>query len=166
MSRLEMAREQIIQARSYTLWLLDQVDPALWFWQPPGCVTHVAWQAAHLAMAEYRLALERIRGRRPEDEALLSADFLARFGRDSVPDPDPARNPTPAELRAMLTRVHERVLSELRDLPEEELDRSAGKPHRFFSTKLGALLWCSRHEMLHAGQIGLLRRLMGEAPLW
>jgi hypothetical protein len=30
---------------------------------------------------------------------------------------------------------------------------------------LDALLFSSKHEMLHAGQIGLLRRLFGKQPL-
>lgn len=33
-------------------------------------------------------------------------------------------------------------------------------------TKMESLLWCAHHEMLHAGQIGLLRRQLGYAPLW
>ena len=33
-------------------------------------------------------------------------------------------------------------------------------------TKLDSLFWCAHHEMLHAGQIGLVRRLLGQAPLW
>ncbi len=33
-------------------------------------------------------------------------------------------------------------------------------------TKLRALLWCAHHEMLHAGQMGLLRRHLGYPPMW
>jgi hypothetical protein len=63
-------------------------------------------------------------------------------------------------------RVHEQVLREVRGLDEGELDRPVPHPHPFATTKLLALLWCSQHEMLHAGQIGLLRRHLGYAPLW
>jgi hypothetical protein len=38
-------------------------------------------------------------------------------------------------------------------------------PYAAFATKFGGLLFCSHHEMLHAGQIGLLRRLIGKAPV-
>jgi uncharacterized damage-inducible protein DinB len=38
-------------------------------------------------------------------------------------------------------------------------------PSPFAKTKLTALFWCSHHEMLHAGQIGLLRRQLGHPPL-
>jgi uncharacterized damage-inducible protein DinB len=34
-----------------------------------------------------------------------------------------------------------------------------------FETKREAIRWSIQHEFLHAGQIGLLRRLLGAAPL-
>ena len=51
-------------------------------------------------------------------------------------------------------------------LDDAELDQSVPHPHRFATTKLRALLWCAHHEMLHAGQIGLLRRHLGYPPVW
>lgn len=167
MSRLDLAVSQLSRARKYTLRLLENIEPAPWFQQPAGGVTHIAWQVGHLANSEYRLCLERIRGRRPEDELLLSPNFASRFGRESVPDPDSAANPSPDDLRATLERVHKQVLQELRSLSDDDLDSESLPPrHPLFDTKLGAILWCSQHEMLHAGQIGLLRRLCGLAPLW
>jgi hypothetical protein len=166
MSTLRTALDQIVFARRYTLRLLDGFDPAEWFRMPAEGVTHVAWQVGHLAMAEYRMALERIRGARPGDEALISADFLRMFGRQSRPDPNPAHHPSPEEMRAVLDRVHEQVLRELPQHPEADLAAPPLQPHSLAATKLEALFWCAHHEMLHAGQIGLLRRLLGYAPQW
>jgi hypothetical protein len=72
MSRVTTALTNIVFARKYTLRFLDALPDADWFRMPPGGVTHVAWQVGHLAFAEYRLALERIRGPRPDDANLLS----------------------------------------------------------------------------------------------
>jgi uncharacterized damage-inducible protein DinB len=166
MNRLSLAMEHIQQAREYSLRLLDSIPPADWFRQPSEGVSHIAWQVGHLAIAEYFLALDRQRGRRPEDAALFPEGFAARFGRESIPDPDPAKYPNPAELRTILDRVHQQTLTEASGRTEAELDQPAGKPHRIFATKGEALFWCSQHEMLHAGQIGLLRRLLGHAHLW
>jgi hypothetical protein len=166
MTRLSLALDQIALARKYTVRLLEHTDPSDWFRQPAESVSHIAWQVGHLAMAEYRLALERVRGRRSEDDELISEPFLFQFARSSVPDPDPAKYPSPAEIRCVFGRVHAQALAELPHLKEEELDRPVLKPHPLFDTKLGALLWCAQHEMLHAGQIGLLRRLLGQPPLW
>jgi uncharacterized damage-inducible protein DinB len=166
MSRLQLAVDQIVFARNYTLELLEQTPEAEWYRQSSAGVTHVAWQVGHLAFAEYRLALLRIRGQRPEDERLFSQEFMRRFGANSVPDADPANQPAPAEIRATLDRVHEQVLRELPALGEAELDQPVPYPHPYATTKLRALLWCAHHEMVHAGQIGLLRRQLGYPPLW
>jgi DinB superfamily len=157
--------EPIAFARRYTLRLLEDLGPDDWFRMPQG-VTHIAWQVGHLAFAEYRLVLERVRGIRPDDAELLPAEFLRHFGRDSVPAPDPAHQPRPEEIRAVFDRVHERVLAELKDFPEAELGDAMAQPHRLAKTKLESLFWCAHHEMMHAGQIGLLRRLFGHAPQW
>lgn len=166
MSRLEMAIDQIKSSREYMLKLLETIDPNDWFRMPSEGVTHIGWQVAHLAMADYRLCLERIRGKLPEDEELISGEFLMQFGRDSVPNPDPAQNPSREETLGVLTRVREQVLLELPQLPETELDEPPLTPHRLFNTKLGALIWCAQHEMIHVGQMGLLRRLFGQKPAW
>ena len=166
MSSLKLAIEQITFARNYTSKLLDTIDHSLWFRQPAEGVSHVAWQVGHLAMGQYRLALERLRGQQPGDERLISELFLRQFGRDSVPDPDPARNPSPAEIRHVFDQVHRQVLHELASASEEDLHEAPLKPHPLFTTKLGGLFWCAQHEMVHAGQIGLLRRLLGSKPLW
>jgi hypothetical protein len=168
MSRLQQALDQIVAARKYTLRLVEDLpmDSADWFRQPTEGVTHIAWQIGHLAMAEYRLALERMRGEKPGDADLISPAMLTQFGKSSVPEPDRAKNPTPHELLRTLQRVHEQALAELPHYSEADLDTPPVKPHPLFDTKLGSLFWCARHEMMHAGQIGLLRRLQGKQPLW
>jgi uncharacterized damage-inducible protein DinB len=97
---------------------------------------------------------------------LISEKHRNLFGADSVPDSDPTKYPSQAELRAALDRVHEQALRELPGLHEAELDQPVPHPHPFAKTKLLALLWCAHHEMVHAGQIGLLRRQLGHPPLW
>ena len=161
----DLARRQIEFARRYTLGLLQDLDDGDWFRQPSDGVTHVAWQVAHLAMAEYGLCLYRIRGRRPEDMTLMPGRFRKQFSRGSQPDPQPANNPTPAEIREVLERIHEQTLREMAGYSEELLNEPSEDPRAVFDTKLGSLFFCPHHEMLHAGQIGLLRRLLGKTPV-
>ncbi len=165
MSRLQLVVDQIRTTREYTEDLLDNIEPEDWFRQPSEGVTHIAWQVGHLAMAQYRLALQRIRGQKPDDQALIPESFLSQFGKGSVPDGDPSKYARSEEIRQVFDRVHQQVVAELESLPEELLDESTDSPHPMFNTKLGALQWSAQHEMLHAGQIGLLRRLFGNEPL-
>jgi hypothetical protein len=165
MSELRLMLEQIATARRYTLGLLQGLPDADWY-RMAGGVTHVVWQVGHLAFAEYRLVLHRVRGPRPEDAALIPAAYTELFGRESVPDAFPNRYPSPAEVRAVLDAVHRQVLADLPALPEAELGTVLVPPHRVARTKREMLWWCVQHEMIHAGQIGLLRRLLGHAPQW
>ncbi len=166
MSRLTLAIEQLEFARKYSLRLLDHVKEEDWFRQPPGGVTHIGWQVGHLAMAEYRMCIYRIRGQRPEDEALISQEFIKLFGKNSLPDPDAKKYPSQKDIRAVLERVHKQTILELPKLTEQDLDSPITKPHSLVQTKLWALLWCAQHEAVHAGQIGLLRRQLGYPPIW
>lgn len=165
MSQLQLAIEQIVYARDYTFSLLDQTPTSEWFRMPPGGVSHIGWQVGHLAIAQYRLALWRIRGTQPRDDTLYPQEFVGLFGYESVPIADPSKYPSQAEIRVVLDSVHGQVLRELAGLDEAELDQPVMFPHPIAKTKRLAILWCSHHEMLHAGQIGLLRRQLGYEPI-
>lgn len=166
MSRLQSAIDQIIFARNYTLRLLDETPADIWFQPPPGGVSHIAWQVGHLAYAQYRLALWRIRGARPTDDELISQEFVRLFGPKSSPSVDKAVYPSPEGIRSVFDGVHALAVTESSKLTEAELDDAVAHPHPFATTKLRALQWCASHELVHAGQIGLLRRQLGCSPLW
>ena len=162
---LPIAIGQIRFAREYTLSLLADVDPADWFRMPSGSATHLAWQVGHLAMAEYGLCLFRVRGRKPEDLELMPSKFRKAYSRGSVPVADPADQPSPAELLATLAAIHAQSLAEMGEYTSDQLNEPTEMPYAVYPTKLGCLFFCPQHEMIHAGQIGFLRRLLGKAPV-
>jgi len=164
-SPLELACKQIEFARDYTHSLIVDVEDDLWFTIPDGCVTHVAWQVGHLAMAQYGLCLFRIRGRQPEDTELMSSTFRKKYSKGTTPDSVLGNNPAPAEIRGVLDRVYQQSMQEMATYDEAVLQEPIDMPYAAYATKLGGMLFCSHHEMLHAGQIGLLRRLLGKGPV-
>lgn len=163
--QIEAALKQLQFSRRYTREFLSQLEPGDWFWQPTEGVTHLAWQVGHLAVAQYNLCVRRIRGALPEVEALLSSDFSRCFGRDSIPQPGAENNPPVAEILASFDRVFDYVQQFLPNCTDEQLSVVSLPEHRAFQTKLGGLFWAAQHELIHAGQIALLRRLRGNAPL-
>ena len=153
-------------ARSYTLSLLDGIAEGDWFAMPAGAPTHLAWQVGHIAMAQYGLCLFRIRGRQEIDAELMSSSFRKQFSKGSTPEPEPAKNPTPEEILATLDRVYQQVMKELPSVNEATLTDPVDMPYvEGYPNKLRAVLLSSHHEFLHAGQIGLIRRLLGKAPV-
>jgi hypothetical protein len=163
--RLEIAIRQIEFARQYTLQMIEDLGDEDWFRPVGDGLTHVAWQIGHLAVAEYGLGLFRMRGRQDGDADLLPSRFRKLFGKSSIPEADPTGQPSPAEIRHVLATVHQRVLEELPRYSESQLDEPCEEPYALYATKMGALYFCSAHEMMHAGQIGVLRRLLGKSPI-
>lgn len=156
---------QLVAARNYTMTLLDGLDDEAWFWVPEPAVTHIAWQVGHLAFGQYGLVLFRQRGRLREDAQLMSGSFRKTFAKGTTPSSDPADYPSVAAILATLDAVFQQSLTELGAMQDEGLDDPLEPPWSVYPTRYGALLFAVHHELLHAGQIGLLRRLMGRPPL-
>jgi len=164
-TRLDMVRDQIIFARENTNLILADISPDRWYEQPVEGVNHVAWQVGHIAMAQYGLALLRQRGRQPLDRELMPKLFMRAFAKDSTPAGSPDGAVPVAEIQDVFDRIHGQVLKELETYPLEQLGEDVEPPYVGQPTRLGALLMSAHHEMLHAGQIGMMRRLLGLAPL-
>lgn len=163
---LTLAIEQIQFARSYTLSLLDGLEEREWFAMPSDAPSHLAWQVGHIAMAQYGLCLFRIRGRQEIDTELMSSSFRKLFSKSSIPEAETGKYPPLSTIRGTFDRVYQQVLKELPGVNEASLTERVDMPYvEGYPNKLGALLFSSHHEMLHAGQIGLIRRLLGKAPV-
>ena len=163
MSRLSEALDQIDFTRRYVLERLD-VPFSQWFTVTPGGVSHIAWQVGHMAIAEYRLCLARLRPRTAADEELMPDAFLAMFARESLP-PE-VTGFTPEEIHKAFNAVHARVMEELPGYPDADLDLPPLIPHDLFTTRIAGLRYAPLHEMIHCGQLAMIRRLLGYKPVW
>ena len=157
-ARLEMANRRV---KDFTA----DLAPDEWFWHPAEYTTHIAWQVGHLAVSTYNLALRRVRGRTKADETLISDAFIEHFKLGSKPVAGADNYPPVAEIQRVYDAVHAQALQELAALSDEDLNVPVEQPHPLFKTKLGAVDYASGHELIHNGQIGLLRRLMGKPAL-
>jgi hypothetical protein len=163
LDRLPFALSRIRVARRYTLPLIETVREEDWF-KMPGGITHLAWQVGHLASAQYGLTIRAIRGK-PEAGEVLPGNYFGLFSRGSKPLPDPAAYPAPQELMRVLHAVNEAYPREIGSFTDAQLDEPSLVESPMFRTKFDALVFCSGHEFSHAGQIGLLRRLLGYESL-
>lgn len=163
--RLEIAIRHVESARGYLMTLIDGLSEDDWFWTPTPLVTHIAWQVGHLAMAEYGLLLFRQRGRMEIDGELMSGKFRKLFMKGTTPSVSHDDHPDSQAILGVLDAVHRQALLELPTFDGPQLDEGLDPPHAAFATRYGSILFAADHEMLHCGQIGLLRRMMGKAPV-
>lgn len=163
--RLESVINGLRRSRVFTKKFLVGLTPEEWFWSPPELTTHIAWQVAHLAVAEYGMCLRRVRGRTAQDESLITDEFIDAYTLGSQPKAGPADNASIEEIRRVFDAVQEQALAELAKRSDAEVDVLLDQPHPIFKTKLDAIEWAPQHELVHAGQIAMLRRLMGKPPI-
>ena len=50
--------------------------------------------------------------------------------------------------------------------PDADLDLPPLKPHKYFKTRIAGLRYAPLHEMIHCGQIAIIRRMLGQKPIW
>lgn len=169
--KLQMAIDQITAARAYTMTLLEDIDHDQWFHQAnpvdqaSPTPSHVAWQVGHLAMAQYGLLLFRQRGRSLDDSNLMSSSFRKKFSRGTSVSSDLEFYPSVDNILNVFHAIYDQSMSELANYPLDQLNDPVDDPYAAYPTKLGCLLFSVHHEMLHAGQIGLLRRLLSKDPI-
>ncbi len=156
---------QVKFVRRYTLGLLASVPDELWGVIPTGASTHFAWQVGHLAVAQYGLMLFRQRGRSEGDLELMPSWLRKQYGKGTVPATDPSKIPPRGELMGYLQKIYDESIATVPNLTAEQLAEPTEMPFAVYPIKLGVLLFCPIHEGLHAGQIGLLRRLHGQDPI-
>jgi hypothetical protein len=163
----DQALAQMKWMRQYTEQLLDSVPRELWSVVPAGAKTHIAWQVGHLAVAQYGLMLFRQRGRVEADLELMPGWLRKNFGRGSQPSTDAAqaKASSPEILLEHMRAIHEQSCKEVAELSVDVLVEPTEMPYAAYPIKLGALMFCPLHESIHAGQIGLLRRLHGLEPV-
>jgi hypothetical protein len=165
-TRIEAATQRLLATRGFVKKYFQDLSESDWHWQPAPGINNLAWQVGHLAFAEYALCLRRQRGVLPSDEAFMPAAFFERYRRESLPSNDPAENYPPEELLRILDAVREQVLVELAGWTDEDRSVPTEPPHPMFTTKIGAIEWSNQHELMHCGQIVLLRRLLGKPASW
>lgn len=159
-----LARE-LDGTRDWTLKLLADVQGDDWTFQPAPGLAHVLWICGHLAVAQNLLIHVRCLGR-----SVLNDQFAAHFPIGG-PIPSVAEHayPSLAEVRRTLDEMHTRTLAAVSGMSDALLAEPAfgkdGTPHPHYDTKQGAVAHASRHEAFHAGQIALIRRLLGKAFL-
>ncbi len=169
-TELQLIRETVLGqmdfCRQYSLSLLTDIEPELWYVAPGGAPSTIGWQVGHLAFSQYGLMLFRQRGRESGDLDLIPGWFRKQYGRGTSGNPEQLSNPLPpAELLSILGRVHDIAMQTVRDLPIEQFAEPTDMPYAVYPRKIGALMFCPIHESLHAGQIGIIRRMLGKDPL-
>jgi len=153
-------------ARAMTISAGDGLDEKEMMFQPREGLNHALWLLGHVATSENGLVLHACAGKN-----LLPEWWMGKFGIKSQPVAEAGFYPTKGEVLEMLGKTHAAAMEYVGGLTEKALGETPINLARFPATvqaKFGTVAKCLgghiTHEGGHAGQIAMLRRLMGKPP--
>ncbi len=163
MTEGELLAEQLEGTRDWTLKLIADLNGDDWTFQPQPGLAHALWTCGHLASAQNTLIHVRCLG-----ASVIDPAFAQCFPMGGPVRSAGAFDYPPIEsVLATMDQVHRKSCDSVRTMTAEFLSEPAfgadGKStHPHYRDKRGAISHGDRHEAFHAGQIALLRRLLGK----
>jgi uncharacterized damage-inducible protein DinB len=154
---------QLKQVREFNEKMLEAFQtPEDWTHQIAPGTNHALWFAGHMTTADnYFISKLAPNRKKPLD------DWEALFGMGSKPTSNPDQYPPAAEVLDVM-RERRAVLLEL--LAKETDADLAGPPlegpNDFWPDKGSIYEMIGWHEMLHAGQVSMVRRALGHKPVF
>ena len=166
MTQAELLARQLDDSRQWTLALIDDLQGDDWSYQPGPGLGHALWHCGHLTSAQDTLIHTRC----------LDHSIIDRTFGDHFPIGGPVKStaehdyPSVDEVVAGMADMHAKTCAAVRTMTDDLLAEPAfgkdGKtPHPHYTDKVGAICHCNRHEAFHAGQLSLIRRLLGKTFL-
>ncbi len=142
-----------------TTYLSDLSDEELLVRPVPGA-HHVAWQLGHLLNSECSM----IEGVRPGAAPQLPPGFAEHHSKEAANDDVPEHFLSKGEYITLMERVREATRGLLTQFSEEQLDVPGPEAMRSYAPTIGSVfLMIGSHEIMHSGQIAVLRRKLGKA---
>lgn len=141
--------------------MLDTLPDDAWLTVPVDQANHALWITGHLAWADAHL-LASLGG--PAD--LVPADWLATFGWGSACTNEASVYPDADQVREKGHRARQAVRDFFLALPDEQALAPAPDVLKKMVRQLGGVPgFIAAHEMLHCGQLSVIRKQLGLPPV-
>lgn len=159
----EFLAEELQDTREWTRKLIADLHGDDWVFQPAPGLAHPLWICGHLAVSQHTLVFVRC----------LKQNILVESFSRHFPIGGPIASakdygyPNIANILDTMEDMHEQTVAAVHGMSDALLSEPAfaadGKsPHPHYKDKRGAVAHCNRHEAFHAGQLAMIRRLLGK----
>lgn len=127
--------------------------------RPVAGANHAAWQLGHLILSECQM----MRGVFSGWDVTIPHDFAAKHDKTAAVHDTPAAFYPKQTYVELMNRVREATLAVLPRFSQSDLSNPGPEAMRSYAPTVGSVfLAIGNHELLHAGQIAVLRRALGK----
>lgn len=158
----ERLKAQLEKVRGMSEGMLQSFkEPKEWTYQVAPTANHALWFAGHMGGAD-NFFLSML----DPSKTIEKPGYQKHFGMGSQPVDDPSAYPPVEEVLAHMRERRQALLAVLDAMSDEDLARSVPEGTPAMWTDLASVLeMAAWHEGLHAGQVSIARRALGNNPL-
>ncbi len=171
MSTLDFLKDQIVETRSFTNRLIEEMPEDLWYVKPDHTDSNFAWQIGHVFLAQNYHVISCAFGRDPKvfDKIPVQSysKVFAGLGSDNRSvDKDFI---TITELKDGFNFIFDLCVEKLVFASDEILDKEL-EPTSFKNpiakNKYEAIAWSFKHEMWHCAEMEHIKTKLGKKFKW
>ena len=131
-----------------------------WVKRPTEGANHALWIAGHLGYATNAF-ISFV----DSSKAIKRSEFGALFGKGSQPKDSLSEYPTPGEIHEFWAERSMAFINLLGECSDEDLNRKVPQGPAFMHDVAAVFQMAVWHEALHAGQLTVIHRMLGETPI-
>lgn len=164
MNTIQLLSKQTADAYNWVNKLIDSVPKEKWEEVPEIVETNLSWQVGHLIMSFYYHSVAVIVGHQMDVIQKVPLKEYNEWYTMGQPR-NALGKASPQVLREQLSLLEEKSLRVIESLSMEDLGKDLAPTqttHPIAQTKYEAIDWNIKHTMYHCGQIGMLKRVLGE----
>jgi hypothetical protein len=141
-----------------TRYLQDLSDADLLV-RPHPDAHHSAWQLGHLILSECHM----VRGVSPQYAFDLPTECIAKHDKAAASRSQLADFYTKDTYLSLMEQVREATFSAVKHFSQDDLSLPGPEAMRSYAPKVGSVfLAIANHEMMHSGQLAVVRRVLGK----
>ena len=157
----DVLRSSFARSQMVTNMLLADLSDAEIMQRPAPGANHIAWQLGHLA-SSIQFFGETIRS---DSMPPLPDGFADQHAKETAGSDDPAAFLSKDEYVKLLDEQRQVLLGLLDTLEDDDLLADTPEQMRDYAPKIIDMIGLTaEHEMMHSGQISVLRRIISQGP--
>jgi uncharacterized damage-inducible protein DinB len=163
MTQIELAADLAQRSQGMLMMTLADFSDADFFVRPCPGANHAAWQLGHLAASEASI----INGVKPGANTTVSEEFASKFKKENSTKDDVAFFPSKAAILEQLAKTRAATIAFIKTLTPADLDKPGPERMQKMCPTVGHLInLVGNHDMMHMGQLQVIRRKLGKPVLF
>jgi hypothetical protein len=146
-------------ARYITTSYLGDLSDADLLVRPVAGAHHTAWQLGHLIVSEHQM----LNGVRPGSAPALPHGFAEKHEKTAAKSDQLSDFCSKETYLSLMHQLREATIATLSQLTPEDLSQPGPEAMRAYAPKVGSVfLSIANHELMHSGQVAVIRRALGK----